>query len=71
MEAYIDPAYEWVSAMVGPQSVVPWWAWVAGIVMILMAVLAPGMAAAGRLEDERRQILAKQDERVQRMFERL
>ena len=44
MDAYLDLAYDWTSKLVGPHSVLPWWAWTAGLVMIFWGVLAPGVA---------------------------
>lgn len=52
MGAYLDLAYQWTSNLVGPQSVVPWWAWTAALVMLFWAVLAPGLAAGS--EPDRR-----------------
>ena len=57
MDAYLDLAYQWTSSLVGPHSVIPWWAWLAGLVMIFWGVLAPGVAAWSepdrRLDHER------------------
>ena len=57
MEAYIDPAYAWVSALVGPHAVIPWWAWLAALTMIFWGLLAPGVAADRDKEAERRRLL--------------
>ncbi|MEV6596971.1 hypothetical protein AB0M36_08930 [Actinoplanes sp. NPDC051346] len=70
MEAYLDPAYEWTSALWGSQSTVPWWAWVAALAMIIWGILAPGMAAARQRAEERDRILSKQPQSVRQLFER-
>ncbi|MEV4641633.1 hypothetical protein AB0J80_30240 [Actinoplanes sp. NPDC049548] len=57
MDAYIDPAYDWVSAVIGPHSVVPWWAWLAALAMIFCGLLTPGLTAARDREAERRRLL--------------
>ncbi|MFI7601043.1 hypothetical protein [Actinoplanes sp. NPDC049681] len=59
MEAYIDPVYAWVSALVGPHAVIPGWAWLAGLTMIFWGVLAPGFAAARAREAERERMLSR------------
>ncbi|WP_199511656.1 hypothetical protein [Nucisporomicrobium flavum] len=45
MDAYLDVAYQWMSNLIGPQSVIPWWAWVAALGMVFWGLLAPGLAA--------------------------
>lgn len=59
MEPYIDPVYAWVSALIGPNAVVPGWAWLAGLVMIFWGLLAPGVAAARAREAERNRLLSR------------
>ncbi|OJF10340.1 hypothetical protein [Couchioplanes caeruleus] len=67
MEAYLDPAYEWTSLLVGPEAVVPWWAWVALLVMIFWSLLAPGLAAARKREEERQRIFRMQEAGYRRL----
>ncbi|MFC7533444.1 hypothetical protein [Actinoplanes sp. GCM10030250] len=49
MDAALDVAYPVVDALFGPDSDLPWWAWVAPLVMIFAKLLGPVVApeAAG------------------------
>jgi hypothetical protein len=38
----IDQAYAVTSQLFGPDAVVPWWAWLAVLVMIFWGLLVPG-----------------------------
>lgn len=41
MDTVLDVAYKVVEALFGPGSTVPWWAWVAPLVMIFGRLLVP------------------------------
>jgi hypothetical protein len=41
MDQYIDTAYKVTSALFGPESHIPWWAWIAVIVALFWKVLIP------------------------------
>jgi hypothetical protein len=41
MDQYIDTAYKVTSALFGPNSGIPWWAWIAVIVALFWKVLVP------------------------------
>ncbi|BCJ54448.1 hypothetical protein Asp14428_59230 [Actinoplanes sp. NBRC 14428] len=58
MDAYAETAYEWLAGLIGPQSVVPWWAWAAALVMIFWGLLAPGITAGRDREEERKRLLS-------------
>ncbi|MBB2941761.1 hypothetical protein FB565_001465 [Actinoplanes lutulentus] len=51
MDNALDMTYQVVEALFGPDSAVPWWAWVAPFVLIfanqLMPMVAPDPAGAG------------------------
>ena len=38
---YVELAYELTTGLVGPGAVVPWWAWLAVLVMIFGGLLGP------------------------------
>ena len=50
-QAHIEQAYRVASELFGPDAWVPWWAWLALLVMIFWGLLVPdgrGQPAAGR-----------------------
>ncbi|MEU4426281.1 hypothetical protein AB0F81_37140 [Actinoplanes sp. NPDC024001] len=44
MDAALDVAYQVVEALFGPGSGVPWWAWIAPLVMIFGRMVMPSLA---------------------------
>jgi hypothetical protein len=42
MSAFTDVAYDVMSELFGADARVPWWAWVALLVMVFGGLLAPG-----------------------------
>ncbi|GAA2666877.1 hypothetical protein [Actinoplanes palleronii] len=57
MDNASDVAYQVVDALFGPDSGIPWWAWVAPIIAIFAVFLYPVMfpeAAAAEAETDRR-----------------
>ncbi|MBG0568107.1 hypothetical protein [Actinoplanes aureus] len=43
MDAALDVAYQVVDALFGPGSTVPWWAWIAPLVMIFGRLMMPAL----------------------------
>lgn len=41
MDQYIDTAYNVTTTLFGPNSGIPWWAWIAVIVALFWKVLVP------------------------------
>jgi hypothetical protein len=57
MDDTVDMAYRTVDALFGPDSGIPWWAWLAPIFVVVARMMYPVMfpeAAAAEAETERR-----------------
>ncbi|WP_436522258.1 hypothetical protein [Actinoplanes sp. HUAS TT8] len=57
MDNAVDMAYRVVEALFGPDSGIPWWAWLAPIGLVLARLMYPVMfpeAAAAEAETDRR-----------------
>ncbi|BCY06462.1 hypothetical protein [Actinoplanes sp. L3-i22] len=57
MDSAVDDAYTVVEALFGPESGIPWWAWLAPIILIFARLMYPLMfpeAAAAEAETDRR-----------------
>ncbi|GAA4599597.1 hypothetical protein BJY16_003133 [Actinoplanes octamycinicus] len=57
MDSAVDDAYQVVEALFGPESGIPWWAWMAPIMLLLGRLLYPVFfpeAAAAEAETDRR-----------------
>ncbi|AEV82506.1 hypothetical protein ACWT_1488 [Actinoplanes sp. SE50] len=57
MDSAVDMAYRVVEALFGPDSGIPWWAWLAPIAILFARLLYPMMfpeAAAAEAETDRR-----------------
>jgi hypothetical protein len=57
MDSAVDDAYTVVEALFGPESGIPWWAWLAPIILIFARMMYPVMfpgAAAAESETDRR-----------------
>ncbi|BCJ45208.1 hypothetical protein GCM10010168_70090 [Actinoplanes ianthinogenes] len=57
MDSAVDDAYQAVEALFGPESGVPWWAWLAPVIVLFGRLLYPVVfpeAAAAEAETDRR-----------------
>ncbi len=57
MDSTVDTSYRLVEALFGPDSGIPWWAWLAPIAIVLARLMYPVMfpeAAAAEADTDRR-----------------
>jgi len=60
MSQYLDTAYNVTSQLFGPESGIPWWAWMFVLVAMMWKVLVPEPKTARQhAEDRERMILAE------------
>jgi hypothetical protein len=60
MNQYLDSAYDVTSQLFGPESGIPWWAWMFVLVAMMWKVLVPEPKTARQQADDReRMILAE------------